>query len=552
MIPERRIELQRLFSALCDEQLSDAERTRLEEMLARDAGCRRLYLEYVDVHARLLLRPPDAGVREQSGAISAERPASAPRSRRSRAVSHVAVALASVVATLIVQFAWPRTQNSGHDPDRRAGLAEGPAPQGYVATLTSTSGCVWDRPGEPWRAGSRMFPGEVKLVRGLAEIRFDAGAGLVIEGPATLRLDSNSSATVAQGKVVFRADETSAPFDLRTPSSTLVDFGTEYAVLVGHDGEEEVHVFEGEVHRTPLSGPGDGEAQRLKAGEARRYDPAADATGQPTELDAPRFVRRAPAQPQPAPGLLAYEGFEYGEANDLPASRANGGFGWNGPWVHGFARPVDEGLPGALALNVREGLSRPASSSPAVGGSFDFRGFTKAFRRLETPVRLDTDGVYYLSYLFRHNGPPSDPTNAVAVLLWPDEDGRAQDGDPRRRLNIGVGGANQLFTHLGGVGSRTPLPLSYGETYLLVAKVVASHADPDQVFIRVYAPREPVEREEPGSWSVVGPPFHSDLVFPWLQLHVNSKRRQTIDEVRLGTTWASVTAPWIGATPVEE
>jgi len=85
-----------------------------------------------------------------------------------------------------------------------------------------------------------------------------------------------------------------------------------------------------------------------------------------------------------------------------------------------------------------------------------------------------------------------------------------------------------------------------------VAKVAASAANPDQVFIRVYAPREPVEREEPGSWSVVGPPFRSDLVFPWLQLHVNSKRRQTIDEVRLGTTWASVTAPWIGPAASKE
>jgi hypothetical protein len=73
---------------------------------------------------------------------------------------------------------------------------------------------------------------------------------------------------------------------------------------------------------------------------------------------------------------------------------------------------------------------------------------------------------------------------------------------------------------------------------------VASGAYPDQVFLRVYGPQEPVDHEEPGNWSAVGPPVQSDLVFDWLEIHINSHTRQTIDEIRLGTTWASVAAPW--------
>jgi hypothetical protein len=80
---------------------------------------------------------------------------------------------------------------------------------------------------------------------------------------------------------------------------------------------------------------------------------------------------------------------------------------------------------------------------------------------------------------------------------------------------------------------------------LLCAKIVAGGPDkPTQVFLRVYGPDDPVWREEPGSWTVVGPSFQSDLVFDWLEVHVNSKTRQTIDEIRLGTTWASVAGPW--------
>lgn len=539
-------ELPRLLSGLCDGTLTDAEHAQLEDLLARDEASRRVYLEYMDMHARLLRRPTSgqpAPVEEKPV------PVTAPRSY-ARFWSHAAVALVSIAATLLLQFGFLDRRLGIRETLRVIGEGNDPA-AGYIATLTSSQGCAWDRPGEAWRAGARLQPGEVRLVRGLAQIRFDTGADLILEAPTTLRLDTSNSATLVRGKVVFKADETAVPFDLRTPSSTLMDFGTEYAVLV-NDKVEEVHVFEGEVQRTPRGGGAEAKEQQLKAGEARRYDHATEGEGQPTLLDAPRFIRRTldVGQPDPRAALLAYEGFDYRDAKALVAGQANGGSGWNGPWVHAFARAVEGRMPREHGLNLTEGLSRPGAATPAIGGCYDFLGFTKAFRRLAQPVRLDADGVYYLSYLFRHQGPPLDPTNAVAILFWPEEDGIKQEGDRSRRLNLGIGGANQLFTHLGGVGSRTPLPLSYGETYLFVAKIAAGEADPDQVFIRIYAPREPVDVEEPGSWSVVGPQFRSDLVFDWLQLHINSGRRQTLDELRLGTTWASVTAPWISGPAV--
>ena len=536
MNPDLRRELEHLVSGLCDGVLTDPDRDRLDHLLATDPECRRLYLGMMDLHAGLLARPgrflPPPTIRSAPG-------------RRRRVVSYALVAASTLAVSLLAQFVWKPAAGPGPDGGRPPD-GSGPAPDN-VATLTYAAGCDWGPAADPVQVGARLAPGEAQLRRGLARIRFDSGADLLIEGPARFRLNGPGSATVLDGKLVFRADETAAPFDLRTPTASLVDFGTEYAVAVGPGGEE-VHVFEGEVRRTPYGDPPAAPAEQLKAGEARRYDSAAGDPGRRTPLDPDRFVRRPPdPADHPAAGLLAYEGFDYRDPADLPAGRANGGLGWDGPWVFGFARPVGNAAP-ALdpPLNFREGLRRPNSAEPAVGGSFDYTGFTKAFRKLKTPVRLDTDGVYYLSYLVRHHGPPTDPVNAVAVLLWPDADARTQDGDRQRRLNVGVGGANQVFTHVQGVGSRTPLPLTYGETYLLVAKIVARRDHPDQVFIRVYAPLEPVEPDESDGWSVTGPPFASDLVFDWVQLHVNSGRRQTIDEFRLGTTWASVTAPWVG------
>jgi hypothetical protein len=545
MTPEVRLELQRLLSALCDGELSEAQHTRLEELLDADADCRRHYLEYLDLHARLLTHP----LGEQEPTCHP-----APRSgfRVPPFVRYALVAVTTLAASLLVQVCWWRLGAPDGGPGSTPGNGTEERPlSGYVATLTRTVDCVWVGPAGTRRVGSRLAPGALRLRKGVAQIRFDSGTELVVEGPAELSLDSGTAATVLRGKVVFRADETAAAFELHTPSSTLIDFGTEYAVAVGPE-DEEVHVFDGEVQRTGKSA-GAPPPERLTAGDARRYGRTADAPGQPTPLDPERFVRQpaGPGQPHadPADGLLAYEGFDYADPNLLPAGKANGGVGWTSPWRPGFARPLNEGDKNVLALNVKETLTRPGAAVPAVGGCFDYTGFTKYFRRLATPVHLNADGVYYLSFLFRRHGPPADPLNAVAVLLRTNdelEDEHRKKEDPRKRLNVGVGGFNHVFTHLNRVGVRTPLPLAYGETYLLVAKIAASGASPDQVFIRVYGPREPVEREDPGSWSVTGPPFQSDLVFDWLEVHINSKTRQTIDEIRLGTTWASVTAPWAG------
>jgi hypothetical protein len=543
-VTESRAELLGLLSALCDGVLDAQGHARLESLLAQDAAARALYLQYLDLHARLLVRPvPGAGQRRAEPAPRVVSPLA----------RYALVASLTLAASLLLQLAWwwhrvsPPVQSTPN----------------YVATLTRTADCVWVDPAQPLRAGGRLLPGELRLRQGVASIGFDGGAYLVLEGPAELRLESASAATLLRGKVVFRGDESALPFDLHTPAATLVDYGTEYAVAVGPEGEE-VHVFEGAVQRRA----GGGE-DRVKAGEARRY--GADAHGEDTPLAPGRFVRRLPGAGEPPDGpgfgLLVYEGFDYADREGFSAGKAGGGLGWAGPWGLDFARPLNPGDANQLVLNPNGGLTRPGAAVAPVGGAFEYAGFTKCFRRLAEPARMDADRSYFLSFLFRRHGPSTSEVNAVALLFWADEDyqdllaakaaagadqGRgerraARSGEPRRQLNVGVRGWNQLFAQLHDVSSRTPLPLRYGETYLLVAKVAASADHPDQVFLRVYGPDEPIEPDEPAGWSAVSPEFRSDFVFDWLQLHVNSTARQTIDEIRLGTTWSSVVAPWIAA-----
>jgi ferric-dicitrate binding protein FerR (iron transport regulator) len=548
MTPERRVELLRLLSELCDGDFSDVQRVRLEALLEADAECRRMYLAYLDMHAGLLAEPQAVPLDPPTATAPTRapvRPARAARPRVRPALRYALVATLSVAASLLLQlYLWPPAAlDLDHVAPVRPG-AKAPSPV-YVATLTQGPGCVWDQAGDPGPVGPRLKPGELRLQKGIARIRFDGGSDLVVEGPTNLQLDSGA-ATVLSGKVVSHTEESAAPFDLHTPCSTLVSFASECAVSVGADGEE-VHVFGGEVQRTPRTG-GQAAPELLSAGEARRYGPLPDSPGQPKPIDATAFARELalPAAPLPdhAAGLLAYEGFDYPAADVLHTGTANGGFGWTSRWMHGLTRPLLPGDKNLGSLNVQFGLSRRGASVPPVGGSFDYTGFARYHRRLATPVRLDTDGAYYLSYLFRREGPPADTLNALAILLRTTEELQRGKEDARKRLNIGVGGPNQLFTHLEKIGSRTPLPLHYGETYLLVAKIATSSMGPAQVFMRVYASDEPVERDESGGWTVTGPPLPSTLVFDWLEIHINSKTRQTIDEVRLGTTWTSITAPW--------
>src|SRR5262245_12267538 len=90
---EQRSELLRLLSELCDEQLTEAKQARLEELLTSEEA-RQVYLQYVDMHARLLTHPAVAGpgklpgVNALAGVIGEEAVRAGADSRTSRTERH--------------------------------------------------------------------------------------------------------------------------------------------------------------------------------------------------------------------------------------------------------------------------------------------------------------------------------------------------------------------------------------------------------------------------------------------------------------------------------
>jgi len=484
MKPELQEQLFRLMGPLVNGTISSERYATLEQLLYEDAEARRFYFEYLDVdfelrHWQTSQAGPDAVeemLRHAKESMVVARP------RVGRALRYALVVAATLCASLVLHQLLGR-------PDRGDGELAAPpsvpaaptAPAEYIATLFMSDDCIWNNQENTLDAGSRLSPGRVKLREGVASIRFDSGALLVLEGPTELEIESAVSATLLSGKMVFRGDEISSEFKLNTAFSTFVDLGTEYAVSLDSDGAGEIHVFEGVVEQ--FSKGAVGRAVNpiwLTAGQARSFGPKSKLGGLPIRLTEESFIRELPRDvTDPADGLLAYEGFDY-ETAVLPApDSGNGGVGWVGPW-----RTWDNWPKLTLGSAVDEGSL--TSVPGATGLSIQQTGAGHMGRELAVPLRLDRDAVYYISFLFRQQGfdqpQPGDPSFSVHLTLLSGK----QSQPIEEKLRLAVGRGEGIHGLLGGDREYVRLPFDGNVTYLKVAKIVAGRTRPDQLFSTIY------------------------------------------------------------------
>ncbi len=160
-----------------------------------------------------------------------------------------------------------------------------------VATVTDTMGT---------QAADAVFSTGDRLVNqkefyivpeGIANIQFDSGASIVVEAPAEFRLTSDNEMVLNKGKIFAVVPRQAEGFTVITPTSTVIDLGTEFGIDAVPDQGTELHVFSG---RTQLlvsgSAPGQG-LQDVTAGQARRINAAADKV-ETIPFDQYHFVRR--------------------------------------------------------------------------------------------------------------------------------------------------------------------------------------------------------------------------------------------------------------------
>lgn len=113
--------------------------------------------------------------------------------------------------------------------------------------------------------GIQHFPvalgDRIALRSGLLEITYNTGASVILEGPVNYHVDSAAGGYLSVGKLTARlekkAEETirskssvhlpPSTFVVTTPTATVTDLGTEFAVEVNEKGDTTSHVFRGRI-----------------------------------------------------------------------------------------------------------------------------------------------------------------------------------------------------------------------------------------------------------------------------------------------------------------
>jgi hypothetical protein len=120
-----------------------------------------------------------------------------------------------------------------------------------VGVVTETVDAKWHHSSISAQPGQDLRAGRMELQWGLARVRFDSGADVVIEGPAQWELLTSNSMKLLEGKVCARVGKEAQGFTVFTPCGKVLDIGTEFGVHVKPNGQADVQVFQGEVHLYP-------------------------------------------------------------------------------------------------------------------------------------------------------------------------------------------------------------------------------------------------------------------------------------------------------------
>jgi ferric-dicitrate binding protein FerR (iron transport regulator) len=117
----------------------------------------------------------------------------------------------------------------------------------HPATLGASVDASWGAPYEALASGQPMPSGPIHLLSGLAEVRFQNGVSVVLQGPAQFEVRTGSLGELTAGKLTAMVPKGGEGFAVQTPSARIVDLGTEFGVDVNADQQTHAEVFRGHV-----------------------------------------------------------------------------------------------------------------------------------------------------------------------------------------------------------------------------------------------------------------------------------------------------------------
>lgn len=563
-------EIERLLAAWCNGTLEAQDRERLEAALRFDPEARRLYLQYAAVEAEL--RSLNAGSAWSGGVLEeaidtratneASLQASPKRSQRTGARLYSRLATAAALVGVLATLGW-LGRGLG---DRRLADAEGRgdavvAKPVVVARVTATRNCRWSGDSAQIGYGTELTAEQVlDLDAGLAEITFQSGARVLLEGPARLELDAESQSVLREGRLAATLPSGASATPVRTPrlgvaitpasSRGGLDAGWHFGLAADTTGGDEVHVFRGEVE-TYFVPPADGgatsarrRAVSLRPREAARVRPASTTVAK-FFAERDKFVRSMSSTGGPQDGLYAYEGFDYPPG---PLSNQNGGFGWAGAWADIEAACP----PGRLATNVVDAGGLPGAALRGIGGH---AAQVAQQNRIRRALSTSLGGVFDSAELVENqDGHRLVGANGKTIYIsFLQSVDRISDGFYGFELHRGDGNANRVLcvgngAEGAGYGATSNFN-SYGkanyarlgaedrDTNLMVVKIEYGAENRD--LVTVY--RNPESLINEGVAQAIAR-LRGNFAFDRISFGCfDGEKRHRVDELRVGTAYRAVT-----------
>jgi ferric-dicitrate binding protein FerR (iron transport regulator) len=308
------LELNALCNALIDGQLTDAERARLEQLLRDSEEARRFYVRALGLSASLM---------QYAGEMQTE-PADAPL-----VTPHVVrppnwiwtLGSLAAAAAIVLAFWMGWTQDRGASGTSRQDVAEvPPESEEGIGRLSGAKDCHWSgvafRPGDDLRSGQQL-----KLDSGFAEITFDSGAQVTLEGPAVLDLHSAWEAVLQRGTLKANVPAEAVGFRITNPSVNVVDLGTEFSMVADDAGTTEVFVLKGAVETTALDAAGrEARPVVLREKQARRFARAGGDEVHDREAKIEKLMRKIALERFTRPVNYVHWSFDELAGNEAEAS----------------------------------------------------------------------------------------------------------------------------------------------------------------------------------------------------------------------------------------
>jgi hypothetical protein len=268
--------LRELAGLFCDGTISPEQAVRLEKLVAESAEARQYVLDTFHVHCEIAWEfgrgsasPEVPGVAVPGfGTVAGLHPApkingataaSSPRVRRTRRWFAAAAAVSAVAAVTLVLMFTTRPPRNEIQPAAS-----------QVAHIEKVNGVRWRNEtaakiGQPLGAGRK-----ISIEQGIAQIKFESGAAIVVQGPAAIELRSANSVALRSGSLTADVPAAARGFEVYTPHATVVDLGTRFGVAC-ETKQTEVEVFSGIVLLRPDAGAANRPQElRLAAHEAAR------------------------------------------------------------------------------------------------------------------------------------------------------------------------------------------------------------------------------------------------------------------------------------------